>query len=128
MKPIAWRFVLPLTLILATSWIFAQNPAGPQGVKNACAADIQKFCAGIEHGQGKVFQCLEENRDSLEAGCRAQLDRTRSRMRRGMKVCRQDIQKHCADVKRGQGRIYQCLKANEDSLTEACKAHIQDIR
>lgn len=128
MKRITWSLVLPFTMIFAASWLFAQNPAGPQGVKNACAADIEKFCAGIEHGQGKVFQCLQENRDSLDATCRAQLDRTRSRMRKGMKVCRQDVRKFCADVKRGQGRIFQCLKANEDSLTEACKAHIQSIR
>ncbi|EHQ04663.1 cysteine rich repeat-containing protein [Leptonema illini] len=128
MKRINLRSLLPVAvgaILLAGSVLLAQNPAGPQRVKNACAADIQKFCAGIEHGQGRVYQCLKQNEGSLEANCKAQLDRARARMQDGAMVCQDDILKFCADVQRGQGRIYQCLKANEADLTAACKAHVQ---
>lgn len=49
----------------------AQQGQGP--VAQACAADIGKFCEGIEHGGGKVRACLEANKDKVTAACQAAL-------------------------------------------------------
>ena len=40
------------------------------------------------------------------------------------KPCAADVAKLCGDVKKGEGRIAQCLKANKDKLSPECKAQI----
>lgn len=126
MKPI--RFLGPLAagvFLLTGSVLLAQNPAAPQSVKNACEADIQKFCVGIQHGRGRVYRCLKKNEASLEASCKAQLDAARARMKEAFKDCEDDVMKFCADVPKGKGRIQQCLKANEENLSMACRDRVQ---
>lgn len=51
--------------------VLAQGP-----VAAACQAEIAKFCAGLEHGQGAVRQCLETNKDKASAACKTALDTT----------------------------------------------------
>jgi len=36
----------------------------------ACAADIQKFCATVEHGKGKMHECLSQHTADLSDGCK----------------------------------------------------------
>ncbi|MBX9924979.1 MAG: cysteine rich repeat-containing protein [Hyphomicrobiaceae bacterium] len=43
-------------------------------------------------------------------------------------VCATDIQKHCAGVVPGGGRIVRCLAANEQSVTPDCKASIMKAK
>jgi len=40
-------------------------------VRAACAADVQKFCANVERGNGGVRACLREHRTELSADCTA---------------------------------------------------------
>jgi hypothetical protein len=39
--------------------------------------------------------------------------------------CKADKEKFCADVKKGKGRIKECLKAHENELSPACKAKLE---
>jgi hypothetical protein len=70
------------TLILSGGLATAQQ--GPVG--SACIDDIQKFCAGMEHGQGQVRACLEANKDQVSAGCRTALETTRGPSRAGQRM------------------------------------------
>ncbi|PIR20983.1 MAG: hypothetical protein COV45_03720 [Deltaproteobacteria bacterium CG11_big_fil_rev_8_21_14_0_20_47_16] len=40
--------------------------------------------------------------------------------------CKPDIQKFCKDVKRGDGRIINCLKDHGSELSDGCKAKIAE--
>lgn len=40
-------------------------------VREACAADVQKFCANIEKAKGARRACLEANEKDLSAACKA---------------------------------------------------------
>ena len=42
--------------------------------------------------------------------------------------CTAEIKQYCADVQPGQGRIVQCLKANEAKLSPACVKRIDDMQ
>ncbi len=39
-------------------------------IRAACAADAQKFCAGVQPGGGRIVACLKEHKDSLSDQCK----------------------------------------------------------
>lgn len=43
-------------------------------------------------------------------------------------ACMDDYRKFCAMERPGQGRLYQCLKARESELSEACRAIVAESR
>ena len=44
------------------------NPA-VQAAASACQADIQKFCADIQPGGGRIVRCLASNRGNVTPAC-----------------------------------------------------------
>ena len=58
--------------------------AGAQGRKafaNACGADLKSLCSGVEAGEGRLVQCLEENLAYISAGCAGALNDRKARQR-----------------------------------------------
>jgi hypothetical protein len=56
-------------------------PALAQGmgqgpVATACAPEIKRYCAGIQHGRGAVRACLETNVRNVSEECRKALSGT----------------------------------------------------
>lgn len=106
--------LMPLALVvglcmLADATSFAQ--AGP------CEADAKKFCAGAT---GRMRDCLEAHKSDLSEGCQAQLAKRAQPAAKN--PCSDDIEKHCKDVKPGEGRIIKCLEAHAADLSASCKA------
>src|SRR5262245_11603696 len=48
-----------------------ERAAAREKMRAACAADIQKFCAGIERGKGQMRACLETHQKDLSPACQA---------------------------------------------------------
>lgn len=46
------------------------NPAVLK-IRQACAADVQKFCATAERGRGKMRACLDSHASELSASCQS---------------------------------------------------------
>jgi Cysteine rich repeat len=46
--------------------------ASPQvsDARTACAADIQKLCAGVAPGGGRILACLKQHKDQVSNGCK----------------------------------------------------------
>lgn len=46
-------------------------------MKQACSADIQRFCKDVQHGHAKVIRCLEDNMEQplFNATCKAQVQK-----------------------------------------------------
>lgn len=40
-------------------------------LRQACMADVQKLCADVQMGGGRIFQCLREHQDQVSEGCKA---------------------------------------------------------
>ncbi|MEJ2269091.1 MAG: cysteine rich repeat-containing protein [Desulfobulbaceae bacterium] len=38
-------------------------------VANECDADMEKFCADIAVGEGRVLKCLDDNAEKISARC-----------------------------------------------------------
>ena len=70
------RGFLPALILLASTGAFAQTPPadGAQGgrgmVRQACKADLDTYCKGVQPGGGRIKQCLQANRDKLSQGCK----------------------------------------------------------
>jgi hypothetical protein len=42
-------------------------------VKEACADDLQQYCASVKVGGGRVAQCLRQHKDKLSTECKTQI-------------------------------------------------------
>jgi hypothetical protein len=63
------RYLLTVALACTAASVTAQQREAMQ----ACQADIQNYCAGVERGQGRLGKCLRENQDKLSEQCKTQL-------------------------------------------------------
>lgn len=48
-----------------------EHAAAREKMRAACAADIQKFCTGIERGKGLRRACLVQHQSELSPACQA---------------------------------------------------------
>lgn len=48
----------------------AKAQEGEMGdLRTYCKADIERLCAGIEPGGGRIIKCLKANKKSMSVGC-----------------------------------------------------------
>jgi Cysteine rich repeat len=87
-------------------------------LSEACKADAENVCKGIEPGQGRIMRCLAENKEKLSVGCQAEIARIQSHH-----PCMKDVERLCKGVQHGDGRIMECMKQHEAELSPECKAH-----
>jgi hypothetical protein len=114
--PLVTLFVVTLGLVLLHGTGAFAQAAG------ACAGDVEKFCQGVQQGEGRIAKCMAQHREELSPGCKARLDEAAKQLKGVQKACEDDIIAFCEGVKPGGGRIAKCLKANESKLSPQCKA------
>jgi len=105
-----------LTVLLTATMAEADSIlAQLQAVAQACAPDIQTFCAGTPIGGGKVIRCLGANYMSVSPACRSTMASAMGR------VCGQDIARLCPGSALGSGEAESCLQAHVTELKGTCK-------
>lgn len=93
-----------------------------------CKSDVEKFCAGMEPGNGAIAKCLKEHHNELSAECKAKGEEMKEHMHQMKDACEADVAKFCGDVKKGKGRIIKCLKKHEAELSAECKASRDEMK
>ncbi len=97
-----------------------------------CGSDVNQFCQGVKQGDGRIFSCLRNNRESISKECDDYLSGLlRSAMTSFISFrrnCGDDYQKFCQDVERGEGRVIRCLWTREGELSASCRQQIQPFR
>jgi hypothetical protein len=103
-------------------------------VKDGCKKELDSFCKEVTPGEGRVLACLYAFEDKLAPRCEyalydasAQLQHAVATLSYGANECKADLEKHCAKVEAGEGRLMDCLKKNEKGLTARCKTAMKDI-
>jgi len=96
-------------------------PAGAIAQQNvahrACAEDLDKICAGVQPGDGRIMDCVREHFGELSAPCQNALIANVTITR----VCKADAEQKCAGVQPGGGRIQACMKDHFTELSEPCQ-------
>jgi len=62
--------VAALAILASGSTAIAADEAGDP-VQQACAADVQKFCASVQPGGGAIQRCMRQHAFSLSRACRS---------------------------------------------------------
>ncbi|GIL81323.1 hypothetical protein Vretimale_1124 [Volvox reticuliferus] len=101
-----------------------------------CTSDVQKYCGGVEAGEGQVHDCLRRSADHLSPECRAaeeeveRLEHEDVRLNpKLMRECPLAVSGFCADVPPGDARVISCLQANMDKghFPAGCRLAIRQL-
>jgi Golgi apparatus protein 1 len=108
--------------------------AAVQKLQAACATDLNRFCSTVTPGEGRQFFCVMAHEDKISTKCdHALYDAFRNVGRAVMLIgqaadlCWPDIEKYCADIPEGGGRIAQCLVDKKASLDRGCQAALDQL-
>ena len=120
-------FSIPALLLTALLAIPAVIFAAEPSAERPCMDEIEKFCKDVQPGEGGIVQCLRDHDRELSALCRDKVKVVMQRVEEAKHICAKDIEKFCAGVKPGGGRLIKCLNPHMDELTPACREKLQSF-
>lgn len=133
--------VLVCTMMIITGIAAAQQKkpaeAVAQGlvetVATGCEKELAAYCQGVTPGDGRILACLYAHADKLSGQCEyalfdaaAQLERAVAALAYLVNECGDDLEKYCAGVPAGEGRLLDCLNQNEKKVSRRCKQALKD--
>ena len=110
-----------------------QGPLAAQ-VLEGCSPELTRYCAEVTPGEGRLLACLYAHGDKLSGQCEFALYDAAARLERAINAvtyvaseCRSDLEKHCANVEVGEGRVAQCLKDHTSDLSSGCAQALANV-
>src|SRR5262245_53489728 len=106
-----------------------------QKLQAECGADLSKFCSTVTPGEGRLLLCMMAHEDKISTKCdyalysaSRNLGRALNMIEQAADVCWPDIEKHCANVPEGGGRIAQCLLNKKSEVGKDCQIALDQIQ
>lgn len=119
-------------LLLAFAATASADPV--KTIADGCKAEIDSFCSQVTPGEGRMLACFFAHEDKLSGQCEyalynaaAQLEQAVNGLAYVATECEDDILAHCGDVALGEGRVLNCLEANQENVSDACKQAVGDV-
>lgn len=92
-----------------------------------CTAEVERLCADVAVGEGRLVGCLRAHDLELSEPCRTRVTGLIARRRNGpalgpqtMLACKTDLGTHCAGIASGGGRLRACLDQHAAQLAPRC--------
>ncbi|KPK39707.1 MAG: hypothetical protein AMJ69_04940 [Gammaproteobacteria bacterium SG8_47] len=122
----------------ATLLIISSAASAQQGlvetVLEGCKTELESYCSKVTPGEGRILACLYAHGDKLSGQCEyalydaaAQLERAVAGLAYVANECGDDLDKHCAAVEAGEGRLMACLDKHEKDVSQRCKQALKDV-
>jgi hypothetical protein len=103
-------------------------------VANGCKMELEKYCAQVTPGQGRVLACLYAYGDKLSSKCEyalydaaVQLERAVAALSYVANECDADMEKYCGSIQPGEGRLLECLEKHDKEVSGRCKQAVKDV-
>jgi hypothetical protein len=118
--------LLASLLVLAAAAVLRADDEYP------CRADIDRLCAGVQRGEGRLRSCIRSHLSELSAACREHLEHVRQSLQNGFAprlilACKDELETLCKDVDPGGGRWRRCLWDNAMHLSEPCQRLLDSV-
>jgi hypothetical protein len=131
-------FILAAICILSLAQTACAATSAQKGpveiVAQGCETEIKSYCKDVAPGEGRVLACLYAHNDKISSRCEyafydaaVQLERAVAAISFLANECRDDLEKLCANVPVGEGRLLDCLGKNADKVSDRCKQAVNDI-
>jgi len=122
------------TVLLLSGPIASAQQNIIETVATGCETELKSFCSGVTPGEGRILSCLYAYGDKLSGQCEyalydaaAQLERFVQALTYVANECGDDIDKYCAAVEAGEGRILACLDEQSSNLHGRCTQALKDV-
>ncbi|MEW6443251.1 MAG: cysteine rich repeat-containing protein [bacterium] len=128
MRKSIFRIFAPATVWLSVLLVLPGLCAAQAKEQDPCTADAEKFCQGVEPGQGRILNCLGQHQSELSPACReritALLAKVHEKVGAMKEACGKDVDRLCQDVPQGGGRVLECLREHKSELSQECGAFL----
>jgi len=102
-------------------------------VEKGCMKELNSYCKKVTPGEGRLLACLYAHNDKLSGKCEyalydaaVQLERAVAALTYVANECENDLEKYCANVPAGEGRLLACLDKNEKKVSKRCKQAVKE--
>jgi hypothetical protein len=75
--------VLAAALAVFSSVSFAADAPQRGGARDACKADVDKLCAQVKPGGGRIAACLKQNASQISEPCKDAISHMREQKKAG---------------------------------------------
>jgi hypothetical protein len=103
-------------------------------VANGCEKELTTYCKDVTPGEGRLLACLYAHSDKLTGQCEyalydaaVQLERFVAALSYVANECDADLEKFCADIEVGEGRVLKCLDENSSKISARCTQALKDV-
>ena len=111
-----------------------ENVTVVETVAKGCEKELASYCKDVTPGEGRILACLYAYSDKLTGLCEyalydaaVQLERFVAALSYVANECDADMDKFCAKVAVGEGRILKCLDANANKISARCTQALKDV-
>lgn len=132
MRSIVLSFAAAAVLLFGTVASAQQDLV--ETVVTGCETELKTYCKGVTPGEGRILSCLYAYGDKLSGQCEfalydaaAQLERFVAALSYVANECGDDIDKYCANVEMGEGRILACLEEQGSKIAQRCDTALKDV-
>ena len=131
-KRVVLLAVVAMFFVSVTSVWAADNVV--ETVAKGCEKELTSYCKDVTPGEGRILACLYAHSDKLTGQCEyalydaaVQLERFVAALTYLANECDADLEKYCAEIAVGEGRVLKCLDDNAEKISARCTQALKDV-